>query len=158
MFCLEYFLSFFKLNHFICSRSSTIYNPFLYAWLNDNFRKEFRLILPCLFKSTRCWCKSFGNEDGIDDECDNGLNNDNDRFESARLMTVGPASNIQAKLAKKQTLISSSAATSMTIGSTNQNNHNNHHTVKIFDENPKELLKSEHSNNSNNLNSIELNQ
>jgi hypothetical protein len=73
-------------------------------------------------------------------------------------MTVGPASNIQAKLAKKQTLISSSAATSMTIGSTNQNNHNNHHTVKIFDENPKELLKSEHSNNSNNLNSIELNQ
>ncbi|KAG4068944.1 hypothetical protein HA402_005092 [Bradysia odoriphaga] len=28
--------------------SSTCYNPFLYAWLNDNFRKEFKLVLPCL--------------------------------------------------------------------------------------------------------------
>lgn len=27
--------------------SSTCYNPFLYAWLNDNFRKEFKLVLPC---------------------------------------------------------------------------------------------------------------
>ncbi len=31
-------------------RSSTIYNPFLYAGLNENFRKEFRLIIPCVFK------------------------------------------------------------------------------------------------------------
>lgn len=29
--------------------SSVIYNPFLYAWLNENFRKEFKQILPCLF-------------------------------------------------------------------------------------------------------------
>lgn len=29
--------------------SSVIYNPFLYAWLNENFRKEFKHILPCLF-------------------------------------------------------------------------------------------------------------
>lgn len=28
--------------------SSTCYNPILYAWLNDNFRKEFKLVLPCL--------------------------------------------------------------------------------------------------------------
>lgn len=27
--------------------SSTCYNPFLYAWLNENFRKEFKLVLPC---------------------------------------------------------------------------------------------------------------
>ncbi|XP_076621965.1 prolactin-releasing peptide receptor isoform X2 [Colletes latitarsis] len=27
--------------------SSTCYNPFLYAWLNDNFRKEFKQVLPC---------------------------------------------------------------------------------------------------------------
>ena len=40
-------------------RSSTIYNPFLYAWLNENFRKEFRLILPWMFTFFR-WCKSFG--------------------------------------------------------------------------------------------------
>ncbi|GFR92379.1 neuropeptide Y receptor type 2 [Elysia marginata] len=31
--------------------SSTIYNPFLYAWMNDNFKKEFRHVLPCLFFS-----------------------------------------------------------------------------------------------------------
>ena len=24
-------------------------NPFLYGWLNDNFQKEFRILLPCLF-------------------------------------------------------------------------------------------------------------
>lgn len=28
--------------------SSTCYNPFLYAWLNEAFRKEFREILPCI--------------------------------------------------------------------------------------------------------------
>ncbi|XP_074642297.1 prolactin-releasing peptide receptor-like [Tubulanus polymorphus] len=33
----------------IIAMSSTIYNPFLYAWMNDNFRKEFKTILPCLF-------------------------------------------------------------------------------------------------------------
>lgn len=27
--------------------SSTCYNPFLYAWLNENFRKEFKHALPC---------------------------------------------------------------------------------------------------------------
>ena len=30
-------------------RSSTIYNPFLYGWLNENFRKEFRLLIPWIF-------------------------------------------------------------------------------------------------------------
>jgi hypothetical protein len=38
----------------VIAMSSTIYNPFLYSWLNDNFRKEFQHILPCLFKI--CWC------------------------------------------------------------------------------------------------------
>ncbi|ESO90981.1 hypothetical protein LOTGIDRAFT_73358, partial [Lottia gigantea] len=33
----------------VIAMSSTIYNPFLYAWMNDNFKKEFRQILPCLF-------------------------------------------------------------------------------------------------------------
>jgi len=31
--------------------SSTCYNPFLYAWLNENFRKEFKQVLPC-FRTT----------------------------------------------------------------------------------------------------------
>ncbi|CAF0916897.1 unnamed protein product [Rotaria sp. Silwood1] len=38
----------------VIAMSSTIYNPFLYSWLNDNFRKEFQKIVPCLFKI--CWC------------------------------------------------------------------------------------------------------
>ena len=31
--------------------SSTCYNVFLYAWLNDNFRKELKRILPCFSSS-----------------------------------------------------------------------------------------------------------
>jgi neuropeptide Y receptor len=40
-----YYLSFF-VSHAL-AMSSTCYNPFLYAWLNDNFRKEFKQVLPC---------------------------------------------------------------------------------------------------------------
>lgn len=40
-----YFLSFFMVHSM--AMSSTCYNPFLYAWLNENFRKEFKLVLPC---------------------------------------------------------------------------------------------------------------
>lgn len=36
--------------------SSTCYNPILYAWLNDNFRKEFKLVLPCLAPWKRAKC------------------------------------------------------------------------------------------------------
>lgn len=39
----------FFLSH-SAAMSSTCYNPFLYAWLNENFRKEFMIVLPC-FKS-----------------------------------------------------------------------------------------------------------
>jgi hypothetical protein len=38
----------------VIAMSSTIYNPFLYSWLNDNFRKEFQQIVPCLFKICCC--------------------------------------------------------------------------------------------------------
>jgi neuropeptide F receptor len=31
----------------LTAMSSTCYNPFLYAWLNENFRKEFKQVLPC---------------------------------------------------------------------------------------------------------------
>ncbi|KAG5882218.1 hypothetical protein JTB14_012468 [Gonioctena quinquepunctata] len=40
-----YHLTFF-VTHAI-AMSSTCYNPFLYAWLNENFRKEFKQVLPC---------------------------------------------------------------------------------------------------------------
>ncbi|KAF0300041.1 Neuropeptide Y receptor type 2 [Amphibalanus amphitrite] len=41
-----YFHLLFFVAHAI-AMSSTCYNPFLYAWLNENFRKEFKEILPC---------------------------------------------------------------------------------------------------------------
>ncbi|KAK3580109.1 hypothetical protein CHS0354_005168 [Potamilus streckersoni] len=44
-----YFTLIFFIAHVI-AMSSTIYNPFLYAWMNDNFKKEFKLVLPCLFR------------------------------------------------------------------------------------------------------------
>ncbi len=37
-----YYLSFFMVH--ALAMSSTCYNPFLYAWLNDNFRKEFKQV------------------------------------------------------------------------------------------------------------------
>lgn len=43
----KYYMVMFFITHFI-AMSSTCYNPFLYAWLNENFRKEFKQILPCL--------------------------------------------------------------------------------------------------------------
>lgn len=49
-----YYLTFFMVH--ALAMSSTCYNPFLYAWLNDNFRKEFKQVrykkftyLMCLF-------------------------------------------------------------------------------------------------------------
>lgn len=45
-----YFLSFFMVHSM--AMSSTCYNPFLYAWLNENFRKEFKQVLPCFDASS----------------------------------------------------------------------------------------------------------
>ncbi|XP_022248962.1 prolactin-releasing peptide receptor-like [Limulus polyphemus] len=42
----EYMNTFYFLCH-AAAMSSTCYNPFLYAWLNENFRKEFKTVLPC---------------------------------------------------------------------------------------------------------------
>ncbi|XP_068214158.1 prolactin-releasing peptide receptor-like [Palaemon carinicauda] len=36
----------------VVAMSSTCYNPFLYAWLNDNFRKEFQQVLPCFHQTS----------------------------------------------------------------------------------------------------------
>lgn len=59
----HYFSSVFFIAHVI-AMSSTIYNPFLYAWLNVNFRKEFRLILPWLFKLLK-WCADENGNDQV---------------------------------------------------------------------------------------------
>jgi neuropeptide Y receptor len=42
----NYSRALFLLAHAI-AMSSTCYNPLLYAWLNENFRKEFKSVLPC---------------------------------------------------------------------------------------------------------------
>lgn len=42
----RFYILFFFVAHSI-AMSSTCYNPFLYAWLNENFRKEFKNVLPC---------------------------------------------------------------------------------------------------------------
>lgn len=44
----SYSMLLFFVTHAI-AMSSTCYNPFLYAWLNENFRKEFISLLPCIF-------------------------------------------------------------------------------------------------------------
>lgn len=49
----RYFLLVFFVGH-VTAMSSTIYNPFLYAWMNENFRKEFKRVLPCLFGCGAC--------------------------------------------------------------------------------------------------------
>nr|WDW32492.1 sNPFR [Agasicles hygrophila] len=46
-----YYLTFF-MSHAV-AMSSTCYNPFLYAWLNENFRKEFKQVLPCFDGASR---------------------------------------------------------------------------------------------------------
>lgn len=46
----NYFLISFVFAHSM-AMASTCYNPFLYAWLNENFRKEFKQVLP-FFEST----------------------------------------------------------------------------------------------------------
>lgn len=47
----SYFMLVFFISHTIAV-SSTIYNPFLYGGMNDNFQKEFMKMLPFLFSKT----------------------------------------------------------------------------------------------------------
>ncbi|KAG7199190.1 hypothetical protein KM043_018065 [Ampulex compressa] len=51
--------------------SSTCYNPFLYAWLNENFRKEFKQVLPC-FSGTVAGYASRANEGRKNEKVCNG--------------------------------------------------------------------------------------
>ncbi|XP_012347799.1 prolactin-releasing peptide receptor-like [Apis florea] len=53
--------------------SSTCYNPFLYAWLNDNFRKEFKQVLPCFSKAINGYIPKSTEEFQNNKEC-NGNN------------------------------------------------------------------------------------
>ncbi|KAF6209074.1 hypothetical protein GE061_014817 [Apolygus lucorum] len=56
----HYYQLFFFVGHAI-AMSSTCYNPVLYAWLNDNFRKEFKQVLPCFNASGHQGSSRLGN-------------------------------------------------------------------------------------------------
>ncbi|CAH1638867.1 unnamed protein product [Spodoptera littoralis] len=47
---LKYYYLVFFIGHVI-AMSSTCYNPFIYAWMNENFRKEFKQLIPCIDSS-----------------------------------------------------------------------------------------------------------
>ncbi|XP_055907915.1 prolactin-releasing peptide receptor [Eupeodes corollae] len=82
----RFYTLFFFVAHSI-AMSSTCYNPFLYAWLNENFRKEFKHVLPCFNPSnnniiniTRTYNRSDRNTCGPrlhhnEADLDNGDNN-----------------------------------------------------------------------------------
>lgn len=49
---LKYYFLVFFIGHVI-AMSSTCYNPFIYAWMNENFRKEFKQLIPCIDTSAQ---------------------------------------------------------------------------------------------------------
>lgn len=49
---LKYYFLIFFIAHVI-AMSSTCYNPFIYAWMNENFRKEFKQLMPCIDSSAQ---------------------------------------------------------------------------------------------------------
>jgi len=57
----HYILLVFFVAH-VVAMSSTVYNPFLYAWMNDAFRREFQRVLPL--------CGSIGQTSSQPDEVD----------------------------------------------------------------------------------------
>ncbi|KAL3318845.1 hypothetical protein Ciccas_002496 [Cichlidogyrus casuarinus] len=61
----SYFINLFVIFHQI-AMSSAIYNPFLYAWMNENFKREFKSLLPCFFsKESRRYSMTIGQESTI---------------------------------------------------------------------------------------------
>jgi hypothetical protein len=89
-------------------RSSTVYNPFLYAWLNDNFHKEFRSVIPFVFKLFD-WCRQLrpnGNQNNNNDEFDDEENRDPGKFvQNQFLMTSFPVVAKQSNQIEQSTCV-----------------------------------------------------
>lgn len=79
----RYARAFFLLAH-AAAMSSTCYNPFLYAWLNENFRKEFKQVLPC-FSSTTTTSPSPGPHRNLKQEPDELQANGNKQEETIQM-------------------------------------------------------------------------
>lgn len=68
----DYYTVLFFITHCI-AMSSTCYNPFLYAWLNENFRKEFKQVLP-FFRHARyngvgIYSRAYGIDRKLSQQC-----------------------------------------------------------------------------------------
>ena len=123
----------------ILKRSSTIYNPFLYAWLNDNFHKEFRIILPCIFKAID-WCRACRNGGPVNgsvitsgtEGCEVG-DEDDPRFETSRPMRMHHVANtetVNASLLNKTNVQFNKEK----IASAKETHGKTTNTVRILDE------------------------
>jgi hypothetical protein len=137
-----YFFTVFFISHAI-AMSSTIYNPFLYAWLNDNFRKEFRLLLPCFFKITDyCRREAVAAATNADQLIDN---DEEERFEKTRLMSAittnqvvtstSAEDNNSNKTRKESVLMMNNSNSKKTSTVTNKNACENMETVEKQDTN-----------------------
>lgn len=72
--CWPFIHVLFFMGHSI-AMSSTCYNPFLYAWLNENFRKEFKQVIPCfhyLLPSSRKHHHGYGRKNLFNEFTRNG--------------------------------------------------------------------------------------
>ncbi|XP_063382741.1 prolactin-releasing peptide receptor-like [Cydia fagiglandana] len=94
----RYYMVLFFFAHFI-AMSSTCYNPFLYAWLNDNFRKEFKQILPCLavlVKKPKRKCNASERTDMF--RSDKTCNGNENTIQESLLSTVNKMPSVKYKI------------------------------------------------------------
>jgi len=116
----------------VIAMSSTIYNPFLYAWLNDNFRKEFYLILPWIFRLIKWFGKSSNRTNDLKSEAVEIEMEACEQYENSRF------------LAKHDSFRKKSSGSGKANSLNNNKNNNN-------------SLKDMKESNLNDLNSIESN-